>query len=344
MEMDLEKQDLGMQPLNSNVVVSICCLAYNHEPYIRQCLDGFLMQKTDFPFEVLIHDDASTDRTADIIREYEAKYPDIIKPIYQTENQYSKGISPSRKYQYPRTKGKYIALCEGDDYWTDPNKLQKQVDFLETHEDVSMSFHNAKIINAEGNKTGDCRRYDKDRYVPEEDLIKNGGDFCPTASMIFRAQYIQSGYPDFCKNCHVGDYPLQLYLTYKGKVYYFDSEMSAYRTGISGSWSQTFDKTEFYSKINKMISELEMLDGINALFNYKYSSTLVLLQENYLIGRMLLQHRNKKKEIKKIFKNWIYKLRLRGRMKFFIIYHFYFLYNILAKISSYRRLMLKKEG
>ena len=87
------------------------------------------MQKTDFPFEILIHDDASTDGTADIIREYEAKYPDIIKPIYQTENQYSKGIKVSQVYQFPRAKGKYIALCEGDDYWTDPYKLQKQVDF-----------------------------------------------------------------------------------------------------------------------------------------------------------------------------------------------------------------------
>lgn len=101
-------------------LVSICCLTFNHEPYIRECLDGFLMQKTNFPFEVLIHDDASTDHTADIIREYEVQYPNIIKPIYQNENQYSKGVRVTWTFQFPRAKGKYIAMCEGDDYWTAP--------------------------------------------------------------------------------------------------------------------------------------------------------------------------------------------------------------------------------
>ena len=132
-EMINEKQ----QPL-----VSICCLVYNHEPYLRECFDGFMMQKTNFDFEVLVHDDASTDNSASIIREYETKYPDIFKPIYQTENQYSKGVKVSATFNFPRTKGKYIAMCEGDDYWTDPLKLQKQVDFLETHPDYAMCSHN----------------------------------------------------------------------------------------------------------------------------------------------------------------------------------------------------------
>ena len=124
---------------NEPPVVSICCITYNHEPYIRDCLEGFVMQQTSFPFEVLIHDDASTDHTADIIREYEAKYPDIIKPIYQTENQYSKKIgSINATFNYPRAQGKYIALCEGDDFWNDENKLQIQYDFMEAHPDYSM--------------------------------------------------------------------------------------------------------------------------------------------------------------------------------------------------------------
>ena len=120
---------------NTEPLVSIDCITYNHEAYIRDALEGFLMQKTDFTFEVLIHDDASTDQTANIIRKYEKKYPDIIKPIYQKDNQYSKGIQISRQFQYPRARGKYIAICEGDDYWIDPYKLQKQVDFLEAHHD-----------------------------------------------------------------------------------------------------------------------------------------------------------------------------------------------------------------
>ena len=108
-----------MNQSNIEPLVSICCLTYNHAPYIRDAIEGFLMQKTNFPVEILIHDDASTDGTADIIREYETRYPDIIKPIYQTENQYSKGVKISREYQFSRARGKYIALCEGDDYWTD---------------------------------------------------------------------------------------------------------------------------------------------------------------------------------------------------------------------------------
>ena len=125
-------QEKVMQNWNGEIpLVSISCITYNHEPYIVQALNGFLMQKTSFPFEVLIHDDASTDRTADIIREYEKKFPKIIKPIYQKENQYSKGNRAIlASFVYPRAKGKYIALCEGDDYWIDENKLQQQYEDL----------------------------------------------------------------------------------------------------------------------------------------------------------------------------------------------------------------------
>jgi len=119
-------------------LVSICTITYNHEPFIGQCMDGVLMQKTSFPVEFLIHDDASTDDTAKIIREYETRHPDVVKAIYQTENQWSKGVQIWSKYLFPKARGKYIALCDGDDYWTDPLKLQKQVDFLETHPDYTI--------------------------------------------------------------------------------------------------------------------------------------------------------------------------------------------------------------
>ena len=104
-------------------LVSICSITYNHAPYIRQCLDGFLMQKTNFKYEIIIHDDASTDGTAEIIKEYAERYPDLITPVFQTENQYSKGLRGFfAKFVFPHAKGKYIALCEGDDYWIDPYK------------------------------------------------------------------------------------------------------------------------------------------------------------------------------------------------------------------------------
>ncbi|HLS31521.1 MAG TPA: glycosyltransferase family 2 protein [Flavobacteriaceae bacterium] len=123
----------------SNPVVSVLCVTYNHAGFIRDCLEGFVKQKCDFDFEVLIHDDASTDGTQEIIKEYWEKYPDIIKPILQTENQWSKKAGGMNlRFNYPRARGKYIALCDGDDFWIDEKKLQKQVTFLENNPDFSV--------------------------------------------------------------------------------------------------------------------------------------------------------------------------------------------------------------
>ncbi len=135
--------------MKGDPLVSIRCTVYNHEPFLRQCLDGFVMQQTTFPFEAIVHDDASTDGSAAIIGEYAEKYPDIIKPIYETENQYSKHDGSLAKIMNAaiHPAAKYIALCEGDDYWTDPQKLQIQVDFLETHPDYSFSVHEYKVWN-----------------------------------------------------------------------------------------------------------------------------------------------------------------------------------------------------
>ena len=124
--------------MENNIIVSIKCLTYNHEPFIRQCLEGFVMQKTTFRFEAIVHDDASTDNTARIIQEYADKYPDIIKPLYENENQYSKHDGALDRIVDSHLKGKYIAICEGDDYWIDPYKLQKQVDFLEANQDFGL--------------------------------------------------------------------------------------------------------------------------------------------------------------------------------------------------------------
>lgn len=142
----MDKEVRKIEREEQTPLVSIFTLTYNHAPYIRQCLDGFLMQKTNFVFEVIINDDASTDGTTEIIREYEAKYPDIIKPIYHSENRYSKGERGFwNRYCLPKSRGKYIALCEGDDYWIDPLKLQKQVDFLEANPEYGMCYTNFNI-------------------------------------------------------------------------------------------------------------------------------------------------------------------------------------------------------
>lgn len=123
----------------NNPVVSICCTTYNHEPYIAKAIDSFLMQETDFPFEILIRDDCSTDKTADIVKQYAAKYPQLIKPVFEKENTFSKGVKPMPQL-YKLARGAYIAICEGDDYWTDASKLQKQVDFLEENNDYVITY------------------------------------------------------------------------------------------------------------------------------------------------------------------------------------------------------------
>lgn len=155
--MDKEKKD--ERPL----MVSIRCCTYNQEKYIRDALEGFVMQKTNFRFEAIVHDDVSTDGTADIIREYAEKYPDIIKPIYETENQHSKHDGSLTRIMDAACTGKYIAYCEGDDYWIDPLKLQKQVDFLEAHPEVAYSCHRFKVLKQQdGTFSEDWNTFYKD--------------------------------------------------------------------------------------------------------------------------------------------------------------------------------------
>ena len=131
-------------------MVSICCITYNQRACIRDALEGFLSQRTSFSYEILIHDDASTDGTADVIRESAERYPDLIFPILQTQNQYSQGLTNiSGTFNFPRARGKYIAMCEGDDYWTDPEKLKRQVEFMEANPDCSLCFHSARVEHQE---------------------------------------------------------------------------------------------------------------------------------------------------------------------------------------------------
>ena len=135
---------------DERIGVSIVCLSYNNEKYIGQMLDSLICQRTTFNYEILIHDDASTDNTQQIIGRYAKAYPKLIKPILQTENQYSKGVSPNMTFNYPRVKGKYVAFCEGDDYWANPNKLQSQFEIMETNPKCSICVHETQCVSPDG--------------------------------------------------------------------------------------------------------------------------------------------------------------------------------------------------
>lgn len=215
-------------------LVSICCLTYNHSKYIRQCLDGFMIQKTSFSFEVLIHDDASTDGTQEIIDEYKNRYPDIIKPIYQKENQYSKGINVSKVYQFSRAKGKYIALCEGDDYWTDSFKLQKQVNAIEQDDKIGFVYTKFKLVDCENN-TIDYIRSVEQQFAKSKSgllfpiLLKN--NFPQTLTVLFRKELLD-GVEEYYR--FVYDWPIFLHICGQCKSVFLNEIMGCYRINPNG--------------------------------------------------------------------------------------------------------------
>ena len=247
----------------SPLMVTILCITYNHKSYIRQCLEGFVMQKTNFRFEAIVHDDASTDGTVDIVREFAEKYPNIIKPMIEKENQYSKGktsFGRTMLEHYP--PGKYIAECEGDDYWTDPLKLQKQVDFMEAHPEYSMVCNRTGLYSQKKMKlTGENSCYKRSQPVETKDIILRGGLFISTCSILYRRAIGCAEYPDYMKNCHVGDYPLQIYAAMQGKVYYFNDMMSVYRVDNSTSWAGQRKTISLEKRISTVMSEVKMLKG-----------------------------------------------------------------------------------
>ncbi len=219
---------------NQDIKVTIRCITYNQKDYIRQCLDGFVMQKTNFRFEAIVHDDASTDGTDEIVREYAEKYPDIIKPIFETENQYSKHDGSLGRIMNANTRGKYVAICEGDDYWTDPLKLQKQADFLDANPQCSLTYHACKNVFSTPCKVnilyGECV---KESYS-DIDILS----IYPfqTATVMYRKDILDS---DLYKKaqaigCTAGDQILFLTASRLGTIEGVNEKMSVYRRHEGG--------------------------------------------------------------------------------------------------------------
>lgn len=269
---------------NGNIImVSIICNAYNQEKYIKDALDGFVMQETSFPYEVLIHDDASTDGTADVIREYEKMYPQIIKPIYQKENQYSKHLGIISKIQKERVTGKYVAMCEGDDYWTDPHKLQKQFDFMENNPDYTLCGCTTNWLNMLTGKIGRGGRTESDRDVSLEEFVLSTGRPFPFVSFFLRAEIWKNmpmcGFP-------VGDLPLTYYAAMMGKVRMLADCMCVYRWNADGSWTVRKGGNANRAKIcEKMIVGLVNLNEFSegryrsilerGILKYKYDQAIM---------------------------------------------------------------------
>lgn len=243
-----------MCEIEKTPLVSIICNTYNHVSFIRQCLDGFIMQQTSFPIEILVHDDASTDGTADIVREYERNYPYLIKPIYQKENQYSKGVKVTLTYQYSRAKGKYIALCEGDDYWTDPLKLQKQVDFLENNFEYSVCGHRFQSYIERDSKLLDYDTGIDGEYTLEDLIYRNV--FCSTLSVVFRKESLDLDWLSKCRRSL--DLILAYVLLKAGKGFCINDVMAVYRIHSMGIWSGSDSNMHIYENLDVRMAIYEI--------------------------------------------------------------------------------------
>lgn len=271
-------------------LVSICCITYNHELYIEDAIRGFLEQETEFPYEILIHDDASTDNTAKIIKYYESRYPKIIKAIYQTENQYSKGLRPSL-FNYERAKGKYIALCEGDDYWTCKKKIRDQIQILEDNPSIKMSFHSAFLVNEKNGSKEEIGRYRNDSgIVPIDHIIQKKFGQIPTASTIVRKSVIENflSFEKSNKHLTVGDIYIHFFGSEPNGAFYLNSSKSVYRVLTSGSWTETHANS-FEKRINHLDSAIAAFKSLDKISNGTHTSSLKAAIEKRILGIAISQ-------------------------------------------------------
>lgn len=294
--------------MEEEILVSICCITYNQEKYIKEALDSFLMQKTNFKYEIIIRDDASTDNTAKIIKEYEKKYPDIVKPIYEIENGYKKGIEPFQ-ITFNNAKGKYISICEGDDYWISERKLQEQVNYMEEHKDCTLCFHDAQILDM---KTGKKKKFfpQNPRYKKffHKNNIYYGAEVdmigpIPTASMLFRTKDI-SRIPEWYYTSIVGDRPLKLIMTSFGYAYCINKKMSIYRVNTGNSVMDAIKKQNQKEALKLNDALKQILINYNEFTDNKYCEKVKVINEYIDVDKLYIRN-----EFKKIIND--------GKLKYF---------------------------
>lgn len=293
---------------DDKVEVSVCCLAYNHEKYLRKTLEGFASQKTNFRYEVIIHDDASTDKTKSIIEEFRKKYPAIIKPIFQIENQYSKGIGITDEYIYPQISGKYVCYCEGDDYWCDEYKLQKQFNVLEEHPECSICIHKVQCINEDGSVNE--RVIPGNHYQIKEGIIED--------DVLCQAFWIRGGYPFHTSSYFVrrsvidrllrdrvsiysyfnGDVNILRASFCEGKFYYMNEVMSKRRLFSIGSWNSRKMQWGLDKKVDFTKKQLRGEIIFNDYTNQKYADYIKVAIAKNILGWGIYDIREAQNQLK----------------------------------------------
>ena len=301
----------------SDIKISVCVNTYNQVKYIDQTLQSILRQKTDFLFDIIVHDDCSTDGTASLLKNYEKQYPDIIKCIFQPCNQFS--INPHLPFIncWSQARGQFIALCEGDDYWIDEYKLQKQFDHISST-DTDICFTNAIKVDAKGKV---APFYDKEYgatgVVSVLDVLKRGGGAMPTASILVKRSILQD-LPDWFLSAPVGDYFVQLLGAARKGASYLCDATTAYRVEAEASWSQSrarFTEDYIWDMAEKYVSTFKALELKN--IDLKYI--------NYALSKELFQlavvsYKNDFRNLAKVLidRSWMYYKFINAKQ--FILY------------------------
>ncbi|HEM8266253.1 glycosyltransferase family 2 protein [Providencia vermicola] len=286
------------------VYVSCVCITFNQEGYIRDAINGMLAQVTDYKFEVIIHDDVSNDNTRKILLEYKNKYPNIIKLVLQTENQYQKGkkITP---LAVAEAIGEYIALCEGDDYWIDINKIQKQVKCLEENKDINICFTSAQKLTHKNNLEEYAKHNVAKTIYSTSNVIRGGGEFMPTASIMVKKTIINT-LPEWYHIAPVGDYFLQIYSSLPNGALYLPQCTACYRINSIGSWTAQRKKIN----LNKIENEASLYKAIfNTLSNLNIDSSDIkyaISKQLYILSIVLIKNKEYSHARKLIIESWDY--------------------------------------
>jgi len=253
------------------VMVSVICTTYNHGKYIAQALDSMLMQQTNFDYEIIVHDDCSTDGTREIVEHYQSMYPKKIKAICELENQYSQGVDVMQLC-VSKTSGKYLAMCEGDDWWLDDRKLQLQVDAMETHPESDLCVCRAVAYDPTGTiELNEIRPKDHDAILTTEEIITNGGDWVATASSMYRREIYET-ITEYEKVIAF-DYTHEIKGSLRGGIIYLDREMAAYRTSVRGSWTEHFKHDKQFRR-QQFQKEIDMLREVDKATNGIYHEVI----------------------------------------------------------------------
>lgn len=259
--------------LDEKYSVTVICLTYNHNDYIDQCLSSLTSQVTSFKYRIIVHDDASTDGTREKVIQWAHQFPDKILPVCQDRNIFSQGKS-YLQYISQYIEGEYISFCEGDDWWTSNDKLQKQFNYMQACPDAAGCTHDSILFDDSlQSVVGYCPAHGIERDLRFSDLAKKGGWYISSNSLFMRKEYFNL--PDEYSNWGVGDYPRVLYLARYGRIHFFPQPMSAYRVCAKGSWSRrTSENPEAKIEANKKI-----IQGLHNVMNFYTQKERECLEE-----------------------------------------------------------------